>query len=104
MIPYIRLKGEIEEDVKALDFEHTIILRPGAIGGVRQESRPAEAVIRKIADFAGAIHRNLKDFWCQDADVIAKAAVNAALKSINGQAPDKVWVLEQGDIVRVGSE
>lgn len=48
-IPYVRLKGEIEEDVKALDFDHTVILRPGLISGKREESRPAEAVVRQVS-------------------------------------------------------
>ena len=101
-IPYSRLKGDIEEDVKALDFEHTVILRPGLIGGKREESRPAEAVIRQIAAFAGSISNKLKDFWAQDADVIAKAAVSAGLQSLDGKAPGKVWLLGGADIVRLG--
>jgi uncharacterized protein YbjT (DUF2867 family) len=100
---YMKMKGEIEEDIKALGFEHTVIVQPGLIAGRRQESRPMEAVIRHVAGFAGMISSHyLKDAWAQDADVIAKAAVSAGLKAVNGEAPSKVWVLKAADIVRLG--
>ncbi|OOF98825.1 hypothetical protein ASPCADRAFT_204539 [Aspergillus carbonarius ITEM 5010] len=104
---YPRMKGEIEEEVKAMGFERTIILRPGLISGERQESRPAEAVMRYFAGFAGKIHSGLKDGWAQDADVIAKAAVNAGVKALNGEVPagsEKVWVLYGKDIIQYGRE
>jgi hypothetical protein len=44
----------------------------------------------------------LKDWWSQDADVIAKASVSAGLKAVNGEVPSKVWVLKAADIVRLG--
>jgi len=101
-IAYSRMKGEIEEHVKELGFEHTVIVRPGMIAGNRTESRPLEAVFRKVADVAGKIHGSLKNGWAQDADVIAKAAVSAGFKALNGEAPEKVWILGQSDIIRLG--
>ncbi len=101
MMGYSKMKGQIEEDIKALSFDHIVILRPGLIAGYREESRPAEAVIRKIAGGLGMINSRLfKDGWAQDADVIAKAAVSAGLKALSGEAPDKVWVLSGRDIIR----
>jgi uncharacterized protein YbjT (DUF2867 family) len=100
---YLKMKAEIEEDIKAIGFEHTIIVQPGLIAGRREESRPAEAVMRHVAGFAGMISSHyLKDAWAQDADVIAKAAVSAGLKAANGEVPNRVWVLKAGDIVRLG--
>ena len=101
-LAYIKMKGEIEEDIKAIGFEHTVIVQPGLISGRREESRPTEAVIRHIASFAGMISSYLKDWWAQDADVIAKAAVSAGLKAVEGEAPSKVWVLKAADIIRLG--
>ncbi|EAW06652.1 uncharacterized protein ACLA_083470 [Aspergillus clavatus NRRL 1] len=104
---YPRMKGEIEDDVKALGFERTVILRPGLISGQREESRPAEAAVRFIAGFAGKIYSGLKDGWAQDADVIARAAVNAGLKALEGDVPagsEKVWVLTGSDIIRFGGK
>lgn len=103
LVPYSRMKGELEDAVKKLGFEHTVILRPGLIVGHREESRPAEFVVRKIAGFAGAVTNGLKDFWAQDAEVIARAAVAAGLKAFEGEKDvPKVWEVTQSDIVRMG--
>ena len=103
MFAYSKMKAEIEEDIKALGFEHTVILQSGIIAGRREESRPMEAVLRHVAGFAGSISTQyLKDWWAQDADVIAKAAVSAGLRAASGEAPDRIWVLKAADIVRLG--
>lgn len=59
------MKAELEDSVKALDFEHTIILRPGLIVGSREESRPLEFAVRKVAGFAGLFGNAFKDSWAQ---------------------------------------
>lgn len=105
MLGYLKMKGECEEKVKELGFERTIILRPGLIVGHREESRPTEAIMRYFASGLGKIHSSLTDFWAQDVDVIARAAVHAGLKALKGDVPtgsEKVWVLSQSDIVRLG--
>ena len=102
---YVRMKGEIEEAVKAMEFDHTIIIRPGLIAGTREESRPAEAPVRWLAAGLGNISTHyLKDFWAQDADVIAKAAVRTALKANNGELKDKVVYLHAKEIIQHGRE
>jgi len=98
---YTKMKGELEDAVKALDFEHTVILRPGLLVGERQESRPAEFLVRKIAGFAGAVSNALKDGWAQDDSVVGRAAVSAGLQALGGGHP-KVWMVAQADIVRLG--
>ncbi|KAJ5316983.1 hypothetical protein PENANT_c030G03763 [Penicillium antarcticum] len=106
-IAYSRMKGEIEEDVKALGFECTVILRPGLIAGTRDESRPLEAGIRFFASWVGKLHSGLKDGWAQESDVIGKAAVNAGLKALEGDVPagsEKVWTLAGSDIIKYGKE
>lgn len=104
-IAYSRMKGEIEEDVKKLGFERTVILRPGLIAGVREESRPMEAAARYVAGFAGKLHAGLKDGWAQDAEVIGRAAVNAGVRALEGDVPqgsEGVWVLYGNEILEVG--
>lgn len=106
-IPYSRMKGEIEEDIKALGFERTVILRPGLIAGTREESRPLEAGIRFIAGWAGKVHSSLKDGWAQEAEVIGKAAVNAGLKALEGNLPsgsEKVWTIEGKNIIAIAKD
>jgi len=100
---YVRMKGEIEDHVKDLGFEYTIILRPGLLVGQREDTRVAEAIFRTIATGLGKLHRSLKDTWAQDADVIGRAAVSAALKAEKGEVKERVWVLEQADIIRLGA-
>jgi len=103
-LPYAAMKGELEDAVEALGFKHCVILRPGLIVGNREDSRPPEFIFRKIANTFGAVSGGkLKDFWAQDADVIARAAVNAGLQCIEGKKKeDGLWLLGQADIVRLG--
>jgi uncharacterized protein YbjT (DUF2867 family) len=85
--PYSKMKADLEEEVKMLGFKHTVLIKPGLIAGAREDSRPAEAVLRGIAKGLGAISKGwLTDWWAQDADVIAKAAVSAALECVSGGA------------------
>ncbi|KAI9826612.1 MAG: Protein fmp52, mitochondrial [Thelocarpon impressellum] len=105
-IPYNRMKGEIEEAVVALGFEHTVLIKPGLLLGNREDSRPAEAVFRSVANCLKTVGGGaLTDWWAQDSAVIAKAAVSAALRSLEGKAPEgaaKVWRVEQSDIIKLG--
>lgn len=103
---YPRMKGELESAVKALGFEHTIILRPGMIVGDRVEydkrGKPEKVlmgVARMMSNWAG---NKTTDFWAQDATVIARAAVNAGLRAAAGQQKESVWTMTQADIVRLG--
>ncbi|KAI1611604.1 hypothetical protein EDD36DRAFT_294360 [Exophiala viscosa] len=101
---YPKMKGQIEEHVKELGFDHTIILRPGLILGDRQESRPAEAFARFMASALGRVHSSMRDSWAQDADAIAKAAISAAIKVEKGEIKEKVWILGQKDILQLGAK
>ncbi|KIW15910.1 hypothetical protein PV08_05960 [Exophiala spinifera] len=103
MFGYPRMKGEIEDVVTALEFEHTIIVRPGLIVGERDHNRGVlEHSLRSFANALGHLHHSLKDAWAQDADTIARATVAAAAEVEKGEVKDKVWILQQKDIVRLG--
>ncbi|ANY82475.1 NAD-dependent dehydratase (plasmid) [Microvirga ossetica] len=41
---YNRVKGQLERDLATLDFESLTFVRPGLIGGRRDERRPAERI------------------------------------------------------------
>jgi uncharacterized protein YbjT (DUF2867 family) len=103
-VPYTKMKGQLEDEVSKLGFKHVVIIRPGLIVGDRQESRPAEAVVRGLANFLTKIGGNrMTDSWAQDADVIARAAVNAAHQCIDGSRKEEgVWMVYQADVVRLG--
>lgn len=65
MLPYLKMKGELESSVKELGFEHTVILRPGLILGDRKETRFAEAIARGFADLSGLLGKSIRDSWGQ---------------------------------------
>lgn len=99
---YTKMKGELEEQVKELGFEHTVIVRPGLILGDREEKRTAEGIARGVAGFLGGITTGLVDGWAQSDVVIARAGVAAGLKALEGEIKEKVVVLAQADVVRLG--
>lgn len=103
-MPYSKMKGELEEAIAEIGFEKAVIVKPGLIVGKRNDTRTAEAVLRTLAQGMGRISGDrLKDFWAQDADVIARAAVSAGLLASEGKAPEgKVWNVYQNDVVRLG--
>ena len=100
--PYSKMKAELEEAVKALEFPYTVIVKPGLLMGDRTESRPAEAVLRGVARGLGRVSTALTDWWAQDAEVIGRAAVKAGLDCVEGRREEGIWVVGQGDIVRLG--
>jgi len=97
------MKGEIEEDIKALGFESTVIIKPGLLVGKREEGRLFEAILRGTANLMGLISTQyLKDGWAQDDVVVGRAAVVAGLMALEGKAPAPVWEVKANDIVRLG--
>lgn len=48
---YSRTKGETERDLQAVGYASLTLVRPGLIGGVRQESRPAEQVAVRLSQW-----------------------------------------------------
>ena len=101
---FVRLKAEVENGVKELGFDHTVIVKPGLIVGDRKESRPIETVFRMAARVLGMVSGGrLKNGWAQDADVIARAAVRAGLKANEVEVSKlKVWEVDQKGILSLG--
>ena len=98
------MKGELEDKVKALGFRHTVIVKPGLIQGSREESRPAEAVVRGIAGWMRKVSPKLTDWWVNDAEVIAKAAVRAGWDCAEGKREEGVWEVGMGEIEKLGRD
>jgi len=97
------MKGELDEAVKQIGFEHVIILKPGLLVGTREDSRPGEFMGRSMASFLGKISGGmLKDAWAQDADVVARATVRALLDVMEKSNSESVRVLNQQDVIRLG--
>lgn len=52
---YLKMKGEVEEDVKAVGLESTFIYEPSFIEGERKEYRPSEKIIKSIMKVANLL-------------------------------------------------
>lgn len=46
--PYGRMKGQLNDEVRAMGFESCVILRPAMLLGARTESRPAEYIAQNV--------------------------------------------------------
>lgn len=76
---YVKMKGETEEDLINLNFEHTYIFRPSMILGNREENRPFEKVFKVIWKMINPVFiGSLNKYKGIEARDIANAMVNAA--------------------------
>lgn len=79
LIFYLRVKGELEDDVRRLPYWGIHIMRPSILLGNREEKRPAEKIAGRLSKglqyFSGSI---IGDLAPVDADDVAKAMVQAA--------------------------
>lgn len=102
-VPYSQMKRGVEDKIKELDFQQAIILRPGLIIGEREVPHQGGPLMMGLVGAVGRfLGQGVKDAIGQDAEVIARAAVHAARIADEGKAPEKYWILEAKDIVRLG--
>ncbi|WOO77648.1 Protein fmp52-1, mitochondrial [Vanrija pseudolonga] len=97
---YPRIKGQLEEDVKGLGFERTVILRPATLlySGDRAEKRTAEGWFvglikgaRAIGLPTGALGIDIED-------------VGAAIAQLAANPPEGVSTLYDADLVKLAAE
>ncbi|KAI4844592.1 hypothetical protein E4T44_06105 [Aureobasidium sp. EXF-8845] len=101
LTPYAKMKRGVETAIKELDFENAIILRPGMITG---REKPKNKWLEDVFVGFKRISQGFQDKWAQDQTVIGRAAVAAVRLVEEGKAPEKFWILEQSDIVRLGRD
>jgi uncharacterized protein YbjT (DUF2867 family) len=87
---YSRVKGEVEEGLRGMQWPSLAIFRPSLIAGIRTESRPLERLSENFLRLAPATWRPVA------ASDIAAAMVATALRS-----PAGVTVVESRDIPAV---
>ena len=88
-----KIKGECEEALKKLNFNHLFIYRPGLLRCSRTESRPLEYFARIISNYF-----DFFDFWSISTEDVAKVMV-----SIDENSQDfrgKVTIFEHRTIVK----
>lgn len=99
---YPRMKGEIERDMIALDFDKTIILRPGILLGNRIKHNKGFG--NDVGTFIGKWLYRSRFQWMFGypvmAEEVSKVGVHLALKDSN----KKVQIVESDEILKIASE
>lgn len=98
---YSRIKGEIEEALKAMSFEGLHIFRPSLLLGDRKESRPLEAF--SIAIMKGITrlkHNLLGQYSAVYAQDVAKAMLGSAIAATN----QPVQIYHYNEIYRLANQ
>ncbi|KAI0382169.1 NAD(P)-binding protein [Hypomontagnella monticulosa] len=103
-LPYSQMKVGVENSIKELNFDQAIILQPGLLLGERETPKAANTIFGALVRGLGKISQGVQDKLGQEADVIARAAVRAAMMAAEGKAPDKYWVIGAAEIIKLGRE
>jgi uncharacterized protein YbjT (DUF2867 family) len=79
---YSRTKGELERDLATVGFDSLTFVRPGLLGGMREQRRPAEYMGMKLLDaIAPVLPRRYR---VVPAEQVATALLHAALAPQTG--------------------
>lgn len=88
---YSRIKGRLEAELRPLGFRSLSFVRPGLIGGTRQERRAGEHLANLVL---GSLHPVLPRRWrINPAGTIARRMLDAAIR-----APDGVHVVGSDEL------
>jgi len=74
---YTRMKGELDEEVSKVGFQHLVILRPASLSGQRENRRIAEEISIPVLNFLTRFM--LKKYRPISDKTVAKAMINGAL-------------------------
>lgn len=80
---YSRMKGELEQDIKKLDFSSIHIIQPGLLHGERNENRFGETFAYYALKTVNAVGL-FKKYRPIHGKTVAQAMINAALSSKKG--------------------
>lgn len=101
---YLRVKGEVEDELERGGFERIDVLRPGLLLGDRQERRSGEAAARRLAPLVNPLMagRKLRRYRAIEARVVASAIVRLAGETTPGIHVHEYDAIRQWAGVRVG--
>ncbi len=94
---YSRIKGELEDAVKELQFPRTVIFQPSILVGLRNEKRFGESIGVKIANAMGKIIPPLKKYRGIKGEEVAQAM----LAAYNKPFPNSVIVFKLDEIFKL---
>jgi uncharacterized protein YbjT (DUF2867 family) len=80
---YSRMKGELEDAVRKLNFSSTSLIRPGLLAGQRQEERMGEKIGYRLLNTFNALGI-LKRYRPIQGEIVARAMINAATEAKRG--------------------
>lgn len=105
LVFYNRVKGELEDDLKALAYPYLSIYQPGLLLGERAEHRKAEALGTKaMPAINGLLQGPLKRYRGIEAATIAHAMANEVIQlSGNSESVEGVHYRYYEDMVALGS-
>jgi uncharacterized protein YbjT (DUF2867 family) len=96
---YLRIKGEMEEGLKALDFSTLVLCRPSLLLGDRKEKRAGETFAKAFMAIAGVLLKGkLSKYKGIQASWVAKAMVKS-LGETNGTV-----ILESDSLVKIAGK
>lgn len=76
---YSRMKGQLDDAVRELPFNHVYIMRPSALVGTRSEERAGEKFMIQVTSNLVKILPFLKKYKPIDAKIVAKSMINVTL-------------------------
>ncbi|KOS17276.1 Protein fmp-52 [Escovopsis weberi] len=100
-LPYSQMKRGVEDAIRDLGFDNTVVVRLMLILGEREQGRFSEGLAQGLAR---SLPGRLADLWSHDAEIGARAAIRAAEIAGAGGAPSKHWVIEGSEIFRLGRD
>ncbi|MBK9191335.1 MAG: NAD(P)H-binding protein [Crocinitomicaceae bacterium] len=95
---YSRMKGELDDAVKKLNFSHISIIRPSMLTGKRKEFRLGEKIFTPVAYILNIIpfarkYRPIKDV------IVAQAMINAVTKN-----PNQYQIYELNEVFKLAGK
>lgn len=98
LVFYNRVKGEMERDLKNIDFSFLGIFRPSLLEGEREEVRPGETLGQFFAKIVNPfLLGGIRKYRSIHGRTVAKAMIRIAKKEATG-----VRILESDQIAIVG--
>jgi dTDP-4-dehydrorhamnose reductase len=92
---YLKLKGEIEEDIIALGFDTTIILRPGVLLGERKEDK---GFLNNVMVNVAGLYKNTPLSKYLGSPIHGEEVANAGLILAQREHKDKVVIVSGNDL------
>lgn len=82
---YLKLKGELETELKKLNIKSIHIYQPSFLEGNRHENRPIEKIMLPLMKLINPLLRgNFENYRSIKAETVAKAMINQSKKELTG--------------------